>query len=250
MYIIYLDESGDPNGWNRQKHFVIGGVAIHEGQVWQLNQKIDQIQAKYFPEIQIPIKMHAVDIRGGRDHFRDLTELDRENLMDDMYQVISGARFPNLIAFATVMHISAVRSSEQALRDTFEDICQRINTFLVRQFNRGQPNKGLLIVDRSTYSENRYRTLISEFRKSGTTYGYLGNIIDIPYFSQSNDTRMLQIADFCAYAVFRYYESNDDKYLNKILPRFDRRAPNHSADGLKHIIESSEDCGCIACSWR
>ena len=142
MYIIYLDESGDPNGWNRQNHFVIGGVAIHEGQIWQLNQKIDQIQAKYFPGIQIPIKMHAVDIRGGRDRFRDLTEADRENLLDDIYQVISGTRFPHLIAFATVVHISAVTSPEQALRDTFEDICQRVNTFLVRQFNRGQPNKG------------------------------------------------------------------------------------------------------------
>ena len=30
------------------------------------------------------------------------------------------------------IHISAVESAEQALRDTFEDITQRINTFLVR----------------------------------------------------------------------------------------------------------------------
>ena len=32
MYVVYLDESGDPNGWNNnQNHFILGGMAVHEG---------------------------------------------------------------------------------------------------------------------------------------------------------------------------------------------------------------------------
>ncbi len=250
MYVIYLDESGDPNSWQNQNNFVIAGVAVHEGQIWQLTQQIEKIQGHYFPGISIPIKMHANEIRGGKGRFRDLSEADRGQLLDEMYKVVSEARFPNLVAFATAIDISAVHTPEQALLDTFEDVAERVNMFLVRQFRRGHPDKGLLIVDRSTYSENRYMTLISESRRSGTTHGYLGNIVDIPYFSQSGDTRMLQLADFCAYAAYRHYESRDDEYFNRILPRFDRRAPSHPPDGLKHIVAPGQSCDCVACSWR
>ncbi len=51
-----------------------------------------------------------------------------------------------------------------------------------------------------------------------------------------------------AYSVFRYYERNDRTYLDIVLARFDRRGPNGSPDGLKHITK--KPCSCIACEWR
>lgn len=246
MYLLYIDESGDPNGWQSQKHFVLAGVAVFEGQVHNLTKQLDSIQASYFPAIPVPLAFHATDIRAGHNHFRNLHPSKREQLLDDLYESISTVRFPNLIAFATVMHISAAKNATQALRDTFEDIVQRFNIFLVRQYNAGYKNKGLLIIDRAR--EQRYRELVSDFHRSGTTYGYIGNIVDIPFFARRHDTRMLQLADLCANAVFRYYEVNDTKYFNKVLPRFDRRTPEHPPDGLKHLIHQS--CSCQACSWR
>lgn len=169
--------------------------------------------------------------------------------MQDIYDFIASIEYPNAVLFATAMHITAARNSDQVLRDTFEDVVQRVNTFLVRMNNIGNPQKGLLIIDRATSTEDKYRTLITEFRNSGTQYGYLGNIVDIPYFSQSSDTRLLQIADFCAYAVFRYYERDDKRFLDKILHRFDKRAVDSSRiDGLKHI--TSRECNCRACAPR
>ena len=76
--------------------------------------------------------------------------------------------------------------------------------------------------------------------------GYLSNIVDIPYFSQSEDTHLLQLADFCAYAVFRYYERGGDQFLNKVIHRFDRRSRDfHGLDGLKNITACQ--CDCLAC---
>ena len=77
------------------------------------------------------------------------------------------------------------------MRDTFEDVVQSVNAFLVPMNAEGDIQKGLLIIDGNPSTEAKYRVLISEFRKSGTQYGYLGNIVDIPYFSQSEDTRLL-----------------------------------------------------------
>lgn len=251
MYIVYLDESGVPNGWNNnQDHFVLGGIAVHEGQIWRISEALNKIQSKFFPDISTPIKFHATDINSGKPTpFRELPKNQRQDLLQDVYNLISGIEYPKAVLFATAMHRTAVRNSDQVLRDTFEDVVQRVNTFLVRLNNAGNPQKGLLIIDRATSTECKYRTLITEFRNAGTQYGYLGNIVDIPYFSQSSDTRLLQIADFCAYAVFRYYVREDHRFLDKILHRFDKRSVDSSRiDGLKHII--SHDCSCRACAAR
>ena len=251
MYVIYLDESGDPNGWNNnQNHFILGGMAIHEGQIEGLRRALDGIQGEFFPDISVPLRFHAVDVNNGRDRFRSLSEQDRQRILECVYEAIAETSYPRLVLFATAIHISSVIDSEQALRDTLEDIVQRVNTFLVRLYNQGNPQKALLVIDRSQSTESRYRTYISDFRRQGTQYGYIGNIVDIPYFSQSADTRLLQFADFCAYAVFRYYERDDDRLLRRILPKFDRRGPNHPPDGLKHIIQTSDMCSCMACNWR
>ena len=77
-----------------------------------------------------------------------------------------------------------------------------------------------------------------------------GTSLTFPYFSQSGDTRLLQLADFVAYAVFRYYERGDSQFLNKVFTRFDGRMKDAKRDGLKHIIRSTEECACMACSWR
>ena len=182
-------------------------------------------------------------MNNGHDRFRRFAEQDRQRLLESIYEVIAQTPYPGLVLFATAMHISSVINPEQALRATLEDVVQRVNTFLVRLNNQGNPQKALLVIDRSQSTESRYRAYISDFRLQGTAHGYIGNIVDIPYFSQSADTRLLQFADFCAYAVFRYYERNDDKFLRRILPKFDRRSPNHLPDGLKHIIRTDQISG-------
>jgi len=248
MYLLYLDESGDPYAWQEQTHFVLGGVAIHEGQVHRLTKALDGIQQTYFPSISIPLKLHATDIRNGKGpHFRRLHPNVRKMILQDIYDLINRTRFPNLIAFSTAMHISAVDDRLNVLRIVFEDLSERFNTFLVRQYKAGRPSKGMLIIDQA--HEERYRSLVREFQTAGTRHtAYLGNIVDIPYFAGGEHTRMLQLADHVSYAVFRYYEYSDDSYFKRVLPRFDKRGPRLPPDGLKHITR--EECNCAACSWR
>lgn len=248
MYFLYLDESGVPNGWQDQNHFILGGVAVHEGQVAGLANKLDDIQESYFGSLQIPIEFHAGDMKSGNGRWRKIQEETRERMLNEVYDVIGSAAFPTLVAFATALHISkAIDSETENIRATFEDVCLRFNTFLMRQHKWGNPNKGLLIIDDA--HRKHYKDLINTFRRDGVKGTYIGNIVDIPYFSASQETRMLQLVDFCSYAVYRYYEKDDSTYLNKILSRFDRRDKFHPADGLKHMTKIFT-CECLDCSWR
>jgi len=246
MYILYLDEAGDPGSWDASSNFVIGGVAIYEGQVHHYTTELDRIQQQYFPGISIGIPFHGSVIRAGKGQFRDMGAVKQKELLMDLYRLIGVSPYPNLVAFATTADISYVKSADQVLHDVFQDICQRFNTFLLRLAQHGKPEKGLLIIDRA--HEEHYRRFISEFQKSGTQYGYLGNIVDIPYFAGLHNTRMLQLADLCAYATYRRYQNNDHSLFDVIVDKFDNRLPK-KPDGLKHFT-TNRPCACEACSWR
>jgi len=244
MYLLYLDESGDPYSWQSQKCYVIGGVAIHEGQIHGIGAQMDSIQTKYFPGIQIQIAFHATDVRHGKGHFHGIPPGIRNQILQDIYALIANATFPNLIVFATAIDITAVRNATQARRDIFEDVCEKFNGFLVHQYRIGRPAKGLLIIDENREAE--YRELVNDFKRQGTTHGYLGNVVDIPYFARCHQTRMLQLADFVANAIFEYYERNDNTNLNIILPRFYGKAWDKLSAGFGHIVTGK--CTCVACS--
>ncbi len=160
MYLFYMDESGDPNGWNFQDNFVLAGIAVHEGQVRRLSGELDDVQRRFFPGIAVSLEFHAQHIFGGKSRFRTMASQQRTDLLNAAYDVTANARFPNLVAFITAIHVSAVTNQHQALRDCLEDICERFNTFLVRQFRAGYPDKGMLIMDRSG-RERRIRELMS-----------------------------------------------------------------------------------------
>jgi hypothetical protein len=244
MYLLYLDESGGPNSWNIQNHFVIGGIAIHEGQIDALAKKVDIVQNQYFPTIPIPIHFHATEIREGLGRFRLMQRKDRDKLLEDIYQVIGDFRFPHALVFAVALHVSSVLNANQALHDTFEEICSRFNNFLIWEYRSGVPSKGLVIIDENRVGE--YRTIMSQLHSSGTRYGYLGNIVDIPYFAKCNETRMLQLADFVANAVFRYYERNETKYFDMISHTIYRKPSTNQVDGAKHITRI-QNCNCFSC---
>ena len=247
MYLLYLDESGDASGWQSQRHFVLAGVAVHEGQIHNLDSALQGIQEKYFPGISYPIAFHATEIRRGKGQFSEFTPETREEILKDVYNVIHNTRFPRLIAYATAIHISKVENPLQVRPDTLGDICQRFNFFLIRQHKLNLTTKGLLVIDKNR--EDEYRQLIAEFRQAGTKYGYLDNIVDIPYFARCIHTRMLQLADFIANAVYQYYERQESKSLDLIIDKFDRRYKDGPLDGLKHITKTN-DCTCRACFQR
>jgi len=247
MHILYLDESGGPNSWNEQKNFVLGGVAIHEGQIYSLTKELNDIQEKYFPGISFPIEFHVTPIRQGKGpYFKNMSLDARKELIQDVYRVIEKQYFPSLIAFATSIDATAVKNPTQVTHDCFEGVCQKFNLYLYHQYKQENPNKGLLVIDRGR--EKQYLQIFSEFKNSEEVQKYLANIVDIPYFTACRETRMLQLADFVANAVWRYYEKNECEEMNHIISRFYRGPRNYPTSGLTHLT-LDDTCKCYACNY-
>ncbi len=245
MYLLYIDESGDPNNPN-EKHFVMGGVAVFERQIYYLSQALDEVQRHFFPDKTDPIEFHASDMyRRNKEPWHSLGKDKCAQIVEHIDRVISESHTTGVILFAVV--IDRVRlSGEEIVFRTFEELCNRFDLFLTRLHREGNEQRGLLIMDESRY-EARLKELLASYRRTGTRFGTLYNIPEAPVFTESETTRILQIADFCSWAVFRRYERGDISNLDRIIGKFDQSSG--IIHGLVHLTYD-RTCTCTYCLTR
>jgi hypothetical protein len=243
MHLLYIDESGS----NEHTNFVLGGVAVFEGEIEQISQQLDTLQNHYFPDEANLVEFHVRELRARS--LKPESNFKQEHffkLLDDIASVIIGAHPFGLTLFGTVVNRPSFPGQDH-YNLAFEDMCKRFDSFLVGKHKSGHTSKGLLILDRSAQQDELQRISIG-FKAFGTRWGKLYNIVDAPLFAESHNSRMIQLADFVSYALFRRYESGHTRDLDKITRRF------YQADGvlhgLKHMISRREECMCTACVSR
>lgn len=248
MYLLYLDESGkedDP----ADKHFVLGGAAIYERVTFFLSQKLDELKEKHFPGSP-PIEFHASAIRKGKDFWRNVEQPERETILRDLGRIIQATVKPGLALFAAVIEKSSDIYGDKAVEVAIAEVCSRFDAFLMRKFKKSKERqRGPLVFSQGRF-DKRAKVLVKGFRQFGTPRGFLRNLADIPYFATNAETRLLQVADFVAYAVYQMYERREPSLIRPILERFDtERGVLH---GLFHYQSSGSAslCDCPACKSR
>ena len=129
----------------------------------------------------------------------------------------------------------------------FEDLCSRFDRYLGRLRGEGERQRGLVILDESAH-ETTLQRMAREFRTLGTRWGVIRNLADTPLFVDSRASRVVQLADHVAYAVFRRYNSHDAQYFDVMAPKFD--SSEGVVHGLSHKQMVDPNCMCIACVSR
>jgi hypothetical protein len=152
---------------------------------------------------------------------------DRIELMKKIYHEISNCH-PSISLFGIVVHPEKVYP-ESPLVHAYEQLITRFNHFLRRQHRNNNTHRGLVIFDKSAY-ENYLQEKTAFFRDVGTKFGKINNLSELPLFLDSKASRIIQLADFIAYAIHRKYKLNDDTFFEIIKPRFD--AEGDSVHGL------------------
>lgn len=244
MYLLYLDESGNPDD-PQDRHFVLAGAAVHETQTHWLSTELDRLQAQYFPGLP-PITFHATEIRSGKGGFWRSQEKDRrDSLLLDIAQKIKDTR-KQVALFAAVVEKNQDVYGEGAIRLALDEICGRFDIFLKRQFHENNdPQRGLLVFSDSSYKKNA-KVWVREFKERGTRLGILKNLSDIPYFATPAETRMLQVADFVAHAFFQLYERRNPTLAAPLLSKVDQK--DGILHGLVHVSKArGNTCECPRC---
>ena len=251
MYILYLDESG----LHREAtYFVLGGLAVFEREIHWFSQDLDALQSEYFPEETKPIFFHASRLRTREgekveEPWSRLTNQQRISLKNRVYDVIR-ERQGVLFGCAVEKRFAAIRREDPYER-AFEDLIRRFDLFLSR-INRiasaegREEQRGLVVLAESGY-QKAIGVLARRLRTSGTRWGSMHNVADVPLFAPAQDTRLLQYADFCANAIYGRYHAKLTGDFDQIAMKFDREG--NVVHGLAHLSNDSL-CSCVACFSR
>lgn len=217
MYLLYVDESGtthDPE----QQYFVLAGFCVFERQGYWIANELDKIASRFDPADQAAVELHGSPMFVGRGRWRSHPKDDRHLAIEDALTVFLQSHPSNRL-FASVIKKSAV-SPRDPVEAAFEQLASRFDKYLMRLHRNGDTQRGIIIFDKSTY-ETTIQSLATDFRTVGYTWGVIRNFSEVPLFLDSKASRLIQLADLVAYAVFRYFEKGDNRYFSIIEPRFD-----------------------------
>ena len=246
MYLLYLDGSGSVRN-PAERHFILAGVAVFERQIYHLINDVETFVDELGLGPGQDVELHARVMANGRKGvWKGMVRQRRLEAIEAGLDVLNNAHW-SVNAFAVALEKQTV-SPDDPVERAFEEICNRFNLFLSRiQSREDAPQRGLVVMDQSHYEET-LQGLMSRFRAEGTRWGNLRNLAEVPMFVDSQATRLIQLADLLAWAVWRRYEYGDTRYLDRIVRRFDRT--KSGLHGLVHLTAAREDCMCPACLSR
>ena len=245
LYLLYLDGSGSVRN-PTERHFVLAGVAVFERQIYHLISKIDSFVASLNLGNAQRVELHAsVMANGGKAPWKGIVRKERLRLIELGLEALADAH-KSVRSFAIVVDKQALEGDP--VEYAFEEICNRFNLFLARLWrNDGDQQRGLVVMDESRY-EQALQGLARQFREEGTRWGTLRNMAEVPLFADSTASRLIQVADLLAWAVWRRYEHGDARYFDLIVRRFDREGG--VLHGLVHYRDPRDECHCPGCLSR
>lgn len=247
MHLLYLDESGN-EGDPADRFFVLGGLSLFERQTYFLAEAIDAIQEKYFPNHQ-PVTFHASEIRSGRGFWRKVSPEIRNGVLQDLVNAIVESPDRGRVLYAAAVEKSDQLWGEAAIEKATEEICRRFDLFLQKKFREeNDPQRGLLVFSEGRF-DARAKIWVRGFHKRGTSWGAIRNLADIPYFASPKESRLLQLADLVAHAVWLLYERRNAWLAERLIRLFGNE--QGVLHGLVHVRSGQlSDCECPACASR
>ena len=220
MYLLYADESGSIANAG-ERYFVLAGVSVFERQTHWIEQELNQIAARFAPNQPHSIEIHGSPMRSGSFGWRQFSRADREQAMLDALQIGIASMYPRHVRLFAAVLEKAHFSGQDIAEVAFEQLSSRFDQFLGRLHRqRADTQRGLILFDKSS-TEQRIQTLAREFKYSGHTFGVTRNYSEVPVFMDSRASRLIQLADLVAYAIYRNFEHNDASYYNVISNCFD-----------------------------
>ena len=225
MHLLYLDDAGSADNKNEQ-YIVLGGLSVFEAQASFLTNELDQLAESISPANPQDVEFHASEIFARREHpWNKMSKEEAQGVIKAVLQVIAKS-YDSACVFACAIHKASYPNTD-LIEHSFEDLCSRFDRYLARLRLDGGRQRGLIILDESSH-ETTLQNLTKDFRTLGTKWGVIRNLADTPFFVNSKASRIVQLADHVAYAVFRRYNASDTQYFDFIASKFD------SAEGVVH----------------
>lgn len=264
MYFFYFDESGsrDPDagqaasGGPAKDHlYVLVAIGIFERNWQRLERGISHVKlelADYlrrdgkgrFELADCEVKSNWLRYpteRAKKSPFlAALTDDDRTRLAECFYLQLQECRATIFAVVVDKRHLHDHMTHDTLHKKAYEMILERIEHFMAEYHPKHQ---ALIVMDHTSPRLNRSVAMKHAFfQRAGNPNVQFRHIVEYPFFTASELSNGVQLADLCAYNVYRAFKSSDFAYpyFARMLPYFYRRQNGPQLDGLKVWPEGSD----------
>ncbi len=230
MYIVFIDESGQPGGWNNvennltknsSKFFTLSGFMIDANNILEITSKLKDIKIKYGLSEHTEIKWSTSYSKLG------LTFDQYINMKKDILNMIS--QYNNSVIGIVMDKQSCYKNRTDiknhndlyafALNLLMERVCMEISD----RDGRDSTTPALMFTDSRKNDNNNkldkeLQIAYLRARSLGTHYIKFPNFCESLVFIDSTYSSGIQCADFCAGAIHKKFEVNEDEFFNILLP--------------------------------
>jgi hypothetical protein len=268
MYLFYIDESGnrdaslkgiakDGASYEKDPLFVYVAVSLMEHSWKRFQRNINYAKSELLRDVNRVTgqRLTLSDARVRSSIIRRPSERERHPFFQYLTkeQTISLSEVFYKQLPENKMRCFAVVIDKRKLKDFFdtEKMCKKAYELLLERIQNclreyHSKHLGMIVADDAGREMNEALSLKHcYFQESGTSAGVkLSNIVETPFFVPDELSNGVQLADLCAYNVYRAFKYKDAeyKYFKEMLPWFYRSetTPAESIDGLKVFPDDSE----------
>lgn len=266
--MLALDESGTHG---TASCLVIAGIAVHELDVRPLELSLEDVLARQLDPLgknSNEHELHATDLlnpsrgepaRGGYppkppSNWLDVERAVRQQIVTDAYSAIAAykpvdSEYPPAVFGAIVERKH--RRFKQADEKAYDHVLHRFDDMLQRR-NRTAPaqQRGVILHDARQKMEKPLQQWARRWQGTGAR---LDHLAQVPVFADSKASRLLQTADFVAYAIYRHYsaDARDPTRAAALWPLADT-LPDGRMHGVIHLTPDfgGKGCPCPPCASR
>lgn len=270
MYFFYFDESGsrDPSAGTSTKPkdhlYVLLTVGMFERQWRNFDSELSRLKLELayflrrdgkgsFELADCEVKSNWVRVpaeRAKRSPFLDgLHPQDLSRLTEAYYEQVVKRKTVIMAAVIDKRYLLEYMNHEQLHKKAYELLLERIQHYM-REYHA--KHQALIVMDDTSTQLNRAVAMKHAlFQRAGNQNMSFPSIVEYPFFTRSELSNGVQLADLLAYNVYHAfrYEEFDYPYFRRILPNVYRRSDGSELTGLKVWPNDSPLVGAARKAW-
>ncbi len=239
MYIVFIDESGQPGSWNEKekcltnnssKYFTLGGFMIEADNILKLESAFKDIKLKYGIKESTEVKWSSSYSKLGLNYEQYI------NMNTDIINMIS--QYKNSV-IGIVMDKESCYKNKKGINNHNDLYAFALNLLMERfcmeisdRDGRNATTPAMMFTDSRKNDNNNkldkeLQIAYLRAKNLGTYYIEFPNFCESLVFIDSSYSSGIQCADFCAGAIHKNFEANDNKFFNLLLPAIRKNKDNN-----------------------
>jgi len=247
MYFFYLDESGTssltPKSIRESPFFVLGALGLHESSLRDVDNYLTKLKRAYFPSIdprQVEFKSRIIrkamaKAETPKSPWPSLSKENIRTLIDELYGLFEKVSFTMIFVAIDKKRLwQKYTNPYPPYSVAYALVWQQVARFLG---GLSQSERGIFVVDEHHEAEKRleqYQTIANDLNLQSPRPVDLDAVVERPFFVNSKNFQVIQLADLCVYNAWRAVSSNDYnyEYFRRIEPYIFKPSPLYSWHGV------------------